>query len=55
MIIKKKIIPAGTEGNVNPDMLENTYEFPKYITAAVVLELINQLKAYAQRELGGNS
>lgn len=55
MIIKKKIIPAGTQGPVNPDMLSDTYVFPKYLDEAATQELINQLKAYADRELGGNT
>ena len=54
MILKKKVIPAGTEGNVNPDMLTDTYEFPMYLDEAATQELITQLKAYADRELGGN-
>lgn len=53
MIIKKKVIPTGTEGNVNPDMLADTYEFPTYLDEAATQELINQLKAYADQELGG--
>ena len=52
MILKKKVIPAGTEGNVNPDMLADTYEFPTYLDEAATQELITQLKAYADRELG---
>ena len=54
MILKKKVIPAGTEGNVNPDMLADTYEFPTYLGEAATQELITQLKTYADRELGGN-
>lgn len=54
MILKKKIIPAGTEGPVNPDMLEDAYEFPTYLDEAAVQELIAQLKAYVDQELGGN-
>lgn len=54
MIIKKKIIPAGVEGPINPDMLEDSYEFPDYLDEAATQELINQLKAYADQELGGN-
>lgn len=54
MILKKKVIPAGTEGNVNPDMLTDIYEFPTYLDEAATQELITQLKAYADRELGGN-
>ena len=54
MIIKKKTIPSGIEGPINPDMLEDTYEFPTYLDEAATQELINQLKAYANRELGGN-
>ena len=55
MILKKKVVPAGTEGNVNLDMLEDTYEFPTYLDEAATQELITQLKAYADQELGGNS
>ncbi|MBR6135609.1 MAG: hypothetical protein IKQ22_03895 [Clostridia bacterium] len=54
MIIKKKIIPEGTTGPVNLDMLEDTYEFPTYLDEAATQELITQLKAYADQELGGN-
>jgi len=55
MIIKKKIIPPGTEGNVNPDMLEDTYEFPTFLDAVATAELIRQLKLYVDQELGGNT
>ena len=55
MIIKKKVIPTGTDGNVNPDMLSDTYEFPTYLDEAATQELITQLKDYADQELGGNS
>ena len=54
MIIKKKIIPAGTEGNVNPNMLADTYEFPTYLDEAATQELVTQLKAYADQELTGS-
>lgn len=54
MIIKKKLIPAGTEGPVNPDMLEDAYEFPTYLDKDATQELITQLKAYVEQELGGN-
>ena len=54
MIIKKKIIPEGTTGSVNLDMLEDTYEFPTYLDETATQELITQLKEYARQELGGN-
>ena len=54
MILKKKLIPTGLEGPVNPDMLEDTYEFPTYLDEEATRELIRQLKAYVDQELGGN-
>lgn len=55
MIIKKKVIPAGTESPINPDMLEDTYVFPTYLSLEDTVELVKQLKAYVDQELGGNS
>lgn len=55
MIIKKEVIPTGVDGPVNPDMLEDTYEFPTYLDKEATMELIRQLKAYVDQELGGNS